>query len=1176
MKKMIFLHRRGGTGVSKMFLCMRLTLFLVLLNVFGAYASHSYSQNLKFNLNYRNTSVKQILDDIKSQSNLEFFYSNDDVNINMQIDLNVKDGTINEILNKITKETNWQYKLVDNIVIISKSTSNPNNPDQSRKIITGIVSGKNGEPIPGVTVIVKGSIVNGTVTDDNGHYHINVPDDETLVFSFVGMKKHEIKVVGKSVINVVLEEENIGLEEVVAVGYTTQRKATITGSIATITTKDLAQSPTANLTNALAGRMPGLMVNQYSGGEPGVDQSDIYVRGMGTYNNTSPIVIVDGVERDMKYLAPDEIATFTILKDASATAAYGIRGANGVIIVTTKRGSDQGGKATVNFKASVGVNKPVKFPSYLGSADYAELYNEAIRNDNPGVDESTLNLFTEDAIQKFRKAKGDNSDGLGYNWDYFDYAFKPGIQQDYSLSINGGSSRARYYVLANYFDQTGNYDHSVKGDLKNQAIFKRYNFRSNIDIDITSNFYAKLDISARITDRNAPGTTASRIVNFCNTQPPFLPIVVEKNDNPDNQTYEENNPKGMLFGDQIYRFNILGELNRTGYLDEKNTYLNGSFLLGHKLDFITKGLKLEGMFSYDASEGRWIHRTVGSYNEGYREYPSYATFMPEDGRDMYMNPGHYVGKYTTGNKYDIDQTIGNDFSQNPSEGRTYIQVKLEYARKFGRHDLTAMVLGNRSKRNHNNDVAYCYEGLTGRLTYDYDDRYLFEFNAGYNGSENFAPGNRYGFFPAFSAGWVLSNENFMKSTSSWLDNLKIRASIGWVGSDVMPNGARFSYLQFYGGGSDYSFGTNNFGSGAGGGLSEGDLANRNLSWEKARKANVGLNAILLKNRLTVDVDAFYEHRYDIITDLGGGTKLGFPDVVGKNAPYINSGIVNNHGIDLEIGWNGKIGNNFKYYVKPNLTFARNKIKFMNEISYDYPWRAGTGKRIGEHFDYIFDHFVKDWSEADELNGMNNGAGYQPWGNLVPGDVVYKDLNGDGKIEDLGDRKAVGNLRTPEIMFGIPVGFQYKGFDFSMMFQGAGHTSLQLTGPAVYDFPLYDQDKYGRVKPMHLKRWTQETARTAKYPALHFGQNSNNKNDNSSLFLYNSRYIRLKTVEIGYSFPQRLISFANFQKVRVYLQGLNLFSWDGLDDVDVDPETNQGDGSWYPVQKVINFGVDVTF
>lgn len=1042
------------------------------------------------------------------------------------------------------------------------------------RTLSGTVRDSQGEPLPGVSVTVRGSN-RGVVTNNSGRFSLSLPDGpQTLVFSAVGYRSVEQAVsAGQSSFDVVLETNTQDLDEVVVVGFSTQKKATITGSIATITTEDLRQSPTANLTNALAGRLPGLMANQFSGGEPGVDRSDIYIRGMGTYGDKSPIVIIDGLERNMDYLAPAEIETFTILKDASATAQYGVRGANGVIVITTKRGRVQD-KATVNFKASYGTNQPVKFPTYLGSADYAMLYNEAILNDNPGANPANLNLFSEKAIADFRRAKGDNSDGLGYNWNYFDYAFKPGVQQDYSLTINGGSTRARYFVLANMFQQDGNYRHTDLGKYNTQAVFKRFNFRSNIDIDITDNFFARLDLSARITDRNAPGTTAARIVEMANTQPSFLPIVVESNGNAANASYEANNPLGMLYGDQIYRFNILGELSRTGYLNERNTYLNGSFMLGHRLDFITKGLKIDGLFSYDASEGGWLSRTVGTYAEGYREYPSYATFVPASGSDVYRTPGHYTGPYKTGNKYNIDQTIGNGWSFNPSDKRTYMQVRLDYARNFGRHYVTGMLLGNRSLRVINNQVPFTYQGLTSRVTYGYDDRYLLELNAAYNGSENFARDRRYGFFPAVSAGWVLSREPFMANASGWLNNLKIRGSYGLVGSDKIPNGARFIYIQNYGNGNDYAFGTDNFGSGAGGGLAEGELANVNLTWEKALKANIGIDA-LLWNKLSIVVDVFKEHRYDIITSLSGSDKLGFPSIVGKTAPYLNSGIVDNHGIDFEVGLNGQLGE-LRYSLRPNFTFARNRIIFMNEVDRAYAGRAGTGKRIGEQFDYIVDHFVRDQAEADELNGRNAGSGFQPWGRLRPGDVVYRDLNGDGVINDLGDRTAVGNPRTPEIMFGLPVTLRLRNFDFSMLFQGAASTSMQLTGAAVWDFPLFSQDKYGKVKPMHLNRWTPATAATATYPALHYGDYTNNKNNYSSLFLYDARYVRLKTVELGYSLPQRLIRFARLQQVRFYAQGLNLLTWDRLRSVDMDPETREGSGDWYPIQKVFNFGVDLTF
>lgn len=918
---------------------------------------------------------------------------------------------------------------------------------QNHKItVSGTVLDKTtNDPLIGVSVVVKGVANAGTITDMDGKFTLKLPYAEApLVFSYLGYQPQEIVPGAKKELTVLLQEDTKALQEVVVVGYTKQRKETMIGSVATITTKDLTQSPTANINNALAGRLPGLIVNQYAGGEPGVDQSELFIRGKATYGNQSAIVIVDGIERDMSYLAPDEIETFTILKDASATAAYGIRGANGVIVITTKRGK-AAEKATVNLKASIGINQPIGFPEYLGSADYATLYNEARLNDAKmtGADISSLNLFSQQAIDNFRRAKGDNSDGLGYDWDYYDFAFKPGLQEDVSLSIRGGTDKVRYYVLANYFSQGGNYKYSNAGEYDSQTKFTRYNFRSNIDININRYLSTRLDLGARITDRNAPGTTAGRLMTICATQPPYLPILVEENAHPQNEEYIQQNPRGMLYGDNIYRYNLLGELSRTGYLNEKNTYLNGSFAMNLDMEFLTKGLKAEVMFSYDASEGRWINRKLDTYKDGYREYPKYATFMPIEGSDAYMAGGHYTGAYKTGNKYDIDQTIGNGFSHNASDGRTYIQARLDYNRLFSnRHEVTAMLLANRGNRTVNNELAYHSQGITGRFAYYYNQKYLMEFNFGYNGSENFAPGKRYGFFPAGSIGWVVSEEEFMKK-ASWIDFLKVRASYGLVGSDNVSS--RFPYLAFYGGGSGYDFG-NNFGTNVGG-TSEGNLANANLTWEKARKLNVGIDFTTLNQRLALTIDAFYEYRFDIITDMNSDGIMGYPDIVGKDAALQNLGEVSNRGVDIELSWNDKIGKDFRYYIRPNLTFSRNRLEYKAEVARKNSWRKETGKRLYENFVYVFDHFVADQEEADRLNKI----GYQPWGQLIPGDVVYKDLDRNGVIDD-EDRTAMGNPRSPELMFGIPFGFQYKNFDFSVLLQGATKSSILLNGAAVFDFP----------------------------------------------------------------------------------------------------------------------------
>ncbi len=1039
-----------------------------------------------------------------------------------------------------------------------KADAAPAAQAQSSKLtVKGFVKDDKGDPMIGVTLIVKGTNF-GTVSNADGSYSIDVPyGGATLMVSYIGYAPQEINVNNRTKIDITLLEDSKALEEVVVVGYNVQKKETITGSIATITTKDLKQSPTANINNALAGRMPGLLVNQFSGGEPGHDAAQLNIRGISTYGQSGVIMIVDGIERDMSYLAPDEIETFTILKDASATAPYGIRGANGVIVVTTKRGR-KGEKPTVDFKASVGISEPIRYPDYLGSADYATLYNEAMLNDNPSLAADSPSLFTQTAIDNYRRAKGDNSDGLGYNWDYFDYAFQPSVLQDYSLSVRGGTDRANNFL--------------------------RYNFRANVDVDATKRLKISVDLGARVTEYTYPGATAANIISLANTQPPYLPIVLPNNGNEVNQGDFEENGGYLLYADNDYRYNMLGQLSRSGFSKRTRRYLQGSFKLSHDLDFITEGLSIAAQFSYDTFNQHTINNSVPTHSTGNLTYPGYSTWMlPEEySIDEWKNNSAYWiqnGSYVTANQRTTDDAQGNSLSHANPEGTSRFQARLDYARKFGDHNVTAMVLYYMQNKIVGKEVPYRYMGFSGRATYDYKNKYLFEFNIGYNGSENFARGHRFGVFPAGSIGWVVSQEEFMKNVR-WIDHLKLRASYGLVGNDQMGS-TRFAYLQYYTSGSNMNiyFGENKKAFGTT--LIEGIFANPSLTWEKARKFNFGIDAEFFHQRLTLSVDVFKEHRYDILTSLNTDDKLGFPYIVGQTAPIVNSGIVDNRGIEFQLGWDGRIGQHFRYWIRPNFTFARNKVKFCNEISYvdsngrDCPWRYQTGRRVGENFCYIFDHFVADQDEADRLNAMNGGSGFAIWGPVQPGDVVYKDMNGDGVVNNY-DRAAVGNPRTPEIQYGIPVGLSYKGFDFSMLWQGSALCSVQLSGPAVWDFPLYDQSRTGKVRKMHLNRWTPETAATVTYPALHYGIHNNNKQQYSSLFLYDASYIRLKNVEIGYTLPKAWTSKAGIQSVRIYAQGQNLLTFDRLGDVDMDPEIKNGDGSWFPVQRVVNLGINMTF
>ena len=1041
--------------------------------------------------------------------------------------------------------------------------------------VGGKVKDENGKPIAGVSISIIGQ-QGGATTNDNGDYSISVPNNGTLSFSHIGYKTIAVAVKGKTRIDITMSAEVAAMDDVVVVGFGTQKKVTVVGAITSIGTAELRQSPTTNLSNALAGRMAGMMVNQFGGGEPGVDQSEIFIRGMSTYNtgnnSQKPIVMVDGIERDFQYLNPEEVETLSILKDASATAVYGVRGANGVILVTTRRGKIME-KANVTFKAATGISSPVKFPQYLGSADYAMLYNEARLNDNPNT---TSALFSPTQIENYRKAKGDNSDGLGYNVNLFDYAFKPSMQQDYNLNIQGGTKTVKYFVLAGYMGQNGNYNHTDEGANNTNAVFKRYNFRSNIDINVTDNFYVKLNLGGRIQNRIAPGTTAARIVQIANTQPSIYPVILENNDNAANKLFVSKHPEGLLFGTQLYRYNILGELAYSGFLNEYKTFMDGSFSMGHKLDFITKGLTFDIQYSYDIQAGNTVDRNIPHETEGYREYGGYATFYPKDGVDVLMNGGNYKGAYVSPRRTE-NNTMNNGFNAaTPApQRRNNLQASLNYARSFGSHNVSALVVANQTKRVFQNDVPFANQGVAFRTTYNYGERYLFEINAAYNGSENFAKGRRYGIFPAVAAGWVVTNENFMKNKSA-INYLKIRGSDGIVGSDQLP-GERFGYLQFF----NVDANTYNLGmdlnSGVPANVLEGNLANPLLTWEKVKKANLGIEIKTLNNRLSITADLFNEHRYDILTQPGSNGSRNLSAVVGQSSPQLNLGIVDNKGIDLELGWNDRIGKNFNYFIRPNFSFARNKIVFMNEVSRIAPdgksidYAARTGKRIGQQFLYEFDHFVKDQAEADKLNTAN----YQKWGKVIPGDCVYKDQNGDGQITDQEDRIAMGNPRNPEIQFGIPMGASYKGLDFSLLFQGATNTSIVLTDAAAWDFPTYGQDIIGRVKPLHLGRWTPSTAATANYPALHYGTYTNNKNTANSLFLTDASYLRLKSVEIGFSLPTSFLKRYGFSRTRFYAQGLNLFTWDKMDKFDVDPETNSG-GDWYPIQRVFNFGVNVTF
>jgi TonB-linked SusC/RagA family outer membrane protein len=1144
--------------------------FIALMAVVLLLTMQGYAQKVSLSVN--NRPLEEVIQSIKQQTGYNFLYTAEMLEKAQKVTLHVEQSPLTEVLKLCFTNQSLSYTIEDKTIVVKEAKKL--SVAKEAFIISGKVTDDKGEGLAGVTIKLKGQKPE-TITDALGSFTLRVPDNGTLVFTYIGYQTQELPVNSTTtVMAVTLKTAESNLNEVVVVGYGAQKKLTVTGAVSSITTKELRQSPTANVTNALAGRLPGLIATQFGGGEPGLDGSNIYIRGVSTYNDNSqgPIVIVDGLERPFNYLNPEEIESLSILKDASATAVFGIRGANGVIVVTTKRGQAKQ-SVDVNFKAQAGMADAVKYPKYLGSYEYAQLYNEAMLNDNPLTAPSSL--FSAEQIENFRTAKGDNSDGKGYNINYYDYTFKPTTQQDYTLSINGGSNTARYFVLASYLNQDNNYRHVNLDDLKVKDGFRKYNFRSNVDVNINKNFSVRLDLSARVQNRITPsssgGNPAEFLVNLVNTLPPMYPVTIDPNDNAGNAQFFSDHDGQLLFGTPTYRNNILGELSKTGYINEYSTYLEGTFRLAHKLDFITKGLRAEGFIAYDSYAGNRIDRNLSTTTEGSRIFPGYSTFSPATGPIEYWNGGstNYQGLYVP-TRSAIDGTIKNDINTSlpsPPSRRITAQLTANYDRSFGGNNVSGLLLAQRSLQTRNNDVPYARQGLAARGTWNWKQKYLAEINVAYNGSENFAPGFRYGFFPAVSAGWAISEENFMKNIDA-ISYLKIRGSFGLAGSDQMPGSTpRFMYTQLYVNGvGGYSFG-NNFANTAVAGINEGTLANPEITWEKSREANIGLDLELFKGKLGLTVDVFRKYRYDIITAAYNGPSNGYTEIIGQFVPPLNLGRMVNKGIDMEFRFRDKIGN-WSYYVRPNFTFTKNKVLFMNEVPRQYDWMRREGKPLNTNFVYVVDGFFNSQAEIDDTHRPQ-----QQWGKLIPGDVRYRDIDGNGVIQQDYDQVPMGRPRVPEIQYGIPLGVSWKNFDLSMLFQGAARTSILLNGAAVYAFPSFDFDKLGGVKPMHLDRWT-PTNTNASYPALHIGNHPNTQ-QSSSLFLYDASYIRLKTIEVGYNLSKKVIERAKIKSARFYAQALNLLTWDKLGNVDIDPETRNGNGAWYPIQKIINVGVQIS-
>lgn len=1062
---------------------------------------------------------------------------------------------------------------------------------QERILIRGKVSDELLNPLPQASVVQMGT-TNGTLTDSAGNFSLAVPSNSVLQIAYVGFFTQEIRVSSANTdIEVMLLPNNM-MDSVVVVGYGTQRKETVTGAISTISDEALVRTPVANVTNMLVGQVPGINSLQASG-EPGMNASTIRIRGLSTTNanGQEPLVVIDGIQNTFEVLNgidPNEVDNISVLKDASATAVYGVKGANGVIIVTTKRG--RSGRPQVNITQNFGATQLSTQLNLLGSYEYALFRNEALINDFGNDPSNNQYIFTENELWKFKNNRDYtpdeiaamniteaqkqallNSPALYYsNHNYFDEMLgKIAPQYQTNINISGGTENVKYFTSVGYFNQQGLFRNSNYGGANINSQYDRYNFRSNFDFNLMKYFTLTVDISSQFAksggmlgyDKDGDPTSQyaryKSIMGNVLMSPPYAgPGIID----------------GKLVSSYVTGTNPLeqrlGAWGRTPitslydnpYMERYFTNLNGNVRLKHTMDYLTKGLSLTGTVSYNDNYIKGV---------SFQNYvPSYAVRRSaEDPNELIFYGG------TTA------PTTIQDYYRSYKWRRMYFEAAANYTNNFGKHAVTALFLGN-AQKTYAPDLLYNVPaglmGFAGRATYDYDRRYLAEVNFGYNGSENFPEGKRFGFFPAFSVGWVVSNENFIPKNDI-LSYLKIRASYGEVGNDLI-GGRRFLYLpSTWGYVSNWYYSGYYFGNSNGSskdpyyeGSVETSVGNPNVTWERALKKNVGLELNMFRNRLSFVGDVFHEKRNNILWLVGT-----IPGIVGSELPPANIGKVTNGGYEIQLGWTDNV-NDFRYGVKFNMAYAKNRIDFIAEPPYPYAWMNQTGYSIGQYKGYISDGF---YNSAEEAAQHINSTSFD--GNRVQaGDIRYKDLNGDG-ILDARDMAPIGYSNLPRYNFSSNINFGYKGFSVNLLFIGAAQGSIMLTDLYIRN-PFYM--RYGAAMQWQYDgRWTPEKAAqgiTPTYPRASIRTNDNINGLASDFWLLSTDFIRFKNAELSYTFQNlHLFNKLNISNLKLYVNGNNLATWDKLIP-GIDPEQSDTGGASsgyvYPMTRIYNFGINVQF
>lgn len=997
--------------------------------------------------------------------------------------------------------------------------------------VNGVVKDIKGEPVVGATVAIKGTIT-ATMTDIDGKFTINAGASNTLVISSIGFIAQEFVVDEKKYLSVELKETALSLDEVVVVGYGQQKKESVIGAISSINSDELLKSASPNITQAMAGKIPGLITSQ-SSGAPGSDDMMLYIRGRASFaGDNQPLIMVDGVERSFSQIAPDDIENISVLKDASATAVYGVRGANGVILVTTKRGREQ--KPVVSLTANFQFQSPTRKDTYLDSYNSVTLLEEALANDG------LASQYSSSDIEMYRKSSQGQltpfEEQLYPNVDWYDQVLKNwSPAQRYNINIQGGTRRMYYFTSVEYYGQKGLFKNvsDYAYNKSSNMSFDRYSFRANLDFLLTKDFTASVNFGTRFEERKGPNITTSDTYNE---------VFYELNHTP-GWLFPVRYDNGFYGGNSQNQNNIVAKLAKGGFYETTNNINETNFILNHKLDFVTQGLSAKAMvsFDYETTYDRRFKAGFATYELINRDYPEL-----ED-------------SYT---QYNIDEELSYVGNTQTTTQKLYMEFAINYARTFNeKHDVTAMALYNQNDYRYQADLAKRYQGVVGRLTYNYNKLYFTEINCGYNGSENFAKGRRFGFFPSFSLGWMLSNEKFMDKTNTWLDALKLRASYGEVGNDAFKinnTDIRFLYVpvwtQLAG---SYTFGDKNTQMG----IFEGRYPNYFVTWERARKYNLAFESSMLSGLFAVNFDWFNERRDDILT-----TYLTRPAWIGMSeyAPA-NLGKAKNGGFELEIKHRNNIGN-VGYFVNASFSRAKNEIISKDEPLYMTAYRKAEGHPINQFFGLICDGFI---TQADIDQG---DLPISSFGTTQVGDLKYRDMNGDGFIDDR-DQTFIGYSDIPENTYSLTLGADYKGWAFSILFQGVDKVSRYFDSETMYAFV-----NGGKVKEHHLERWNpslseSENLANAQYPLLHYDNYGEHNQRTNSFFLKNGSFLRLKNIELAYTLPAKISRKWFMSEVRFYANGNNLITWDKLDNL-TDPES--AGSNRYPIMKTVNFGVNIKF